>query len=93
MIMSGGHFGLAYAEVLNFALNLKDELDFADRPNEDGETPYAFQPDTRAKLREIEALALKTSALMREVEWLFSGDTGDDTFMAHTAQIEIDHNG
>jgi 3-methyladenine DNA glycosylase Tag len=29
-----------------------------------------------------------TSALMKEVEWLYSGDTSDDSFMKRVAGIE-----
>ena len=87
--MSGGSFDYAYYHVVKFA----DELDF--RLNEFRKKDYwgyqsnYFRPATLAKLREIEALARHAAKLMREVEWLYSGDTSDDSFMENVAEIEI----
>jgi hypothetical protein len=86
--MSGGSFDYAYGKVFQFADELGVKLDKHDRMNEYGETPYAFEPATLSKLREIEKLARKTAALMKEAEWLYSGDTGDDSFMDRVANIE-----
>jgi hypothetical protein len=44
--------------------------------------------NTIEKLKEIQVMADHTAALMREVEWLYSGDTGDESFMARVAEIE-----
>lgn len=86
--MSGGAFNYAYARVIDFA----DELDLRlwefDKSDEFGEQPYKFLPATMDKLREIEKLARHTAALMREVEWLYSGDTGEDSFMRTMREFE-----
>jgi len=86
--MSGGSFDYAYSGVQDFADELGMKLDNWNKKTEYGDTPYKFEPTTRAKLREIEALARKTAALMKEAEWLYSGDTGDESFMERVRQIE-----
>ena len=86
--MSGGSFDYAYGRVNQFADELGVKIDEHDRKNEYGETPYAFEPATLAKLREIEQLARRTAALMKEAEWLYSGDTGEDSFMDRVSKIE-----
>ncbi|UJS26295.1 hypothetical protein [Thiothrix winogradskyi] len=88
--MSGGHFQYAYYHPGNFADELKMELDTADQPDEYGELHYQYEPATRAKLLEIANLAAHVSKLMREAEWLYSGDTGEDSFMKRVAKIEAD---
>lgn len=84
--MSGGSFDYAYSRVEGFAGELADKLARND-VEEDG-WKYGFEPATVAKLREIEALARKAAALMKEAEWLYSGDTGDESFMKRVHCIE-----
>ena len=82
--MSGGRFNYAYSRVQVFAEDLRQKLD----ADEEG-----FLPATVAKLAEIQRLAEKTAALMRAAEWLYSGDTGDESFMREVAQVEAANNG
>jgi hypothetical protein len=77
--MSGGSFNYAYQGTERFADELRLKL---------VENPYEFELKTRNKLWEIEALVRYTAKLMREAEWLYSGDTGDDSFMQRVAEIE-----
>lgn len=84
--MSGGSFDYAYSSVGDFADELSDKLSRND-VEEDG-WKYGFELATIAKLREIEAIARKTAALMKEAEWLYSGDTGDESFMERVRHIE-----
>ena len=86
--MSGGSFDYAYGRVDQFADELGVRLDKHAKSNEYGETPYNFEPATREKLREIEALARHTAKMMKEAEWLFSGDTSDESFMERVLEIE-----
>lgn len=58
--MSGGSFDYACYRVEQFADELGLRLDNFGQKDEYGETPYSFEPATRAKLREIEALARHT---------------------------------
>ena len=86
--MSGGSFDYAYSRTDMFADELGLKIDQVDEVNEWGEKPYKFEPSTLAKLKEIEKLARYTAQLMKEAEWLYSGDTGDDSFMRRVAEIE-----
>lgn len=88
--MSGGSFDYAYYKAEQFADDLANYIADADKVNEWGESPYKFEPVTLAKLREIEKLARYTAKLMKEAEWLYSGDTSDDSFMERVTKIEKD---
>lgn len=78
--MSGGSFDYAYSRVLTFADDLADML----------EQTYLseFQPETLTKLREIAILSRKTALLMYAVEWLYSGDTTEQSFMERVRKVE-----
>lgn len=78
--MSGGSFNYAYSHVADFARDLRAKLD--EHPE------YWDDPAVLAKLREIAALAQRAADLMFEAEWLYSGDTGEDTFLARVKKIE-----
>jgi hypothetical protein len=71
-----------------FADALEQKLDDCNIPDEYGFTPYSFEPATMAKLREIQIAAERIAKLMREVEWLYSADTSDDSFMRRVRAIE-----
>lgn len=86
--MSGGSFDYAYARANEFAYELANKLDQFDKVTEWGDKPNLFPPEVLAKLREIQATAEQAAKLMKEVEWLYSGDTGSDTFMRRVADIE-----
>ena len=79
--MSGGSFDYAWMRVDEFLLNLEERLE---RP----EIEDDFKPETIAKLQEIQKTVLLAGKLMREVEYLYSGDTGNETFMECVAEIE-----
>ena len=85
--MSGGSFDYAYCRVSQFADELKERLDNFDKVDEWDCKPNYFNPDVLAKLREIEEMAVLTSKLMKEAEWLYSGDTGEGTFMSRVTKI------
>jgi hypothetical protein len=85
--MSGGSFNYAFGLLYDFADELASRIENHDKPNEYGELPYSFDPPTLAKLREILQLACYTADLMRQVEWLYSGDIGVDTFMESVAML------
>lgn len=86
--MSGGAFDYAYCKVLSFADDLALRLDTHDENDDCGNTPNEFSQHVLAKLKEIEIECRKTASMMREVEWLYSGDTSEDSFMRRVAAIE-----
>ena len=73
--MSGGSFDYAYCVVQRFADDLALRLDEFDKTDDCGDQQNLIEPATLAKL-------------MKEAEWLYSGDIGDDSFMARVAKIE-----
>ena len=81
--MSGGSFDYAYQKAQWFADDLEERLDVT--VPENGWTP---EPETTKKLREIVKIARYAARLMKEAEWLYSGDTADESFMDRVKEIE-----
>lgn len=79
--MSGGSFNYAYLRVDDFVSELKSRM-------EDAMAITDLDSKVDTKLIEIRKQAQKTADLMKEVEWLFSGDTGNETFLERVKQIE-----
>lgn len=79
--MSGGSFDYAYFKAQQFADDL--ECSLAD-PN----FAKLYDPEVVRRMRCAVDIARQTAVLMKEVEWLVSGDTSDDTFIARTNNIE-----
>lgn len=86
--MSGGCFDYAYIKVQIFIDELSCRLDAFERLDEWGQKPNYFEPATLAKLHEIKDKAEHTMKLMKAVEWLYSCDSGEDTFLRRVAEIE-----
>ena len=81
--MSGGHFNNSdyiYYRVYEFADELENEIQNNDKPD-----AYDYAPKykeevihfLKCKVEEIRKLA----KLMKEIDYLYSGDHGEDTFM------------
>jgi hypothetical protein len=85
--MSGGSFDYAYCKAGQFADDLGLRLDEVDKVDEWGEMPNKVCPEAYGKLREIERIVRQTAVLMREVEWLYSGDTSDESFLQRIDEI------
>jgi hypothetical protein len=86
--MSGGSFGYAYEHAVQFAKDLEDKLSAAaERASDAQECPPEFEPETNEKLRHIAALARHVGALMKEAEWLYSGDNGEESFARNLQEM------
>jgi hypothetical protein len=86
--MSGGSFGYAYSHVQEFADDLENKLKVAAEAEPDAEeAPVAFEPETTAKLQHIAKLARHVGALMKEVDWLYSGDNGEESFARNLQKL------
>jgi hypothetical protein len=84
--MSGGSFDYAYRRMQDFANDLRCKL--AEQGQVvDGWKIGTWEPAVATKLAEIAALVDHAAKLAREAEWLYSGDTGEDTFMERVAKI------
>ena len=87
--MSGGSFDYACYRTMQFADDLRNKLQEQGKdPSGEGWTNPTWPTDVACKLAEIAALADYVGALMKEAEWLYSGDTGEDTFAKRVQQIE-----
>ena len=81
--MSGGHFNYGCFKISQFADELKHEIetnddeslnDFGDRRG------YGFESGTVARLEAAHRIIEQAGKLAREIEWLYSGDHGEDSF-------------
>ena len=91
--MSGGSFDYAYVETARFADDLRNRLDEQGKDRYgDGFTRPAWPPEVADKMARIADAAEYVSRLMKEVEWLYSDDTGEETFLRRVAEIEARRN-
>lgn len=86
--MSGGAFDYAFSRVSNFADELECKIEKCDEVDQWGDKPNYFEPEVIAKLRQIKAIAEHAALLMKEVEWLYSGDTGEESFSRRVREIQ-----
>jgi predicted mannosyl-3-phosphoglycerate phosphatase (HAD superfamily) len=87
--MSGGSFNYAYTKVEKFVEKLDEKLNKVDYKDQYGSKTYEFEPETLEQIKIIRNLAECTAKLMKEIEWLYSGDTSDDTFMKSVEEISF----
>jgi hypothetical protein len=78
--MSGGAFDYNCFKISQFAEELKNKIDENDVENEYG---YAFRysEETIEKLLHCQRVIELAGKLAHEIEWLYSGDIGEDTFL------------
>lgn len=89
--MSGGHFcdcGYDYYKVAQFADELEEEIQNNNKPDEYGYDPYNFSPETLKYLRKQLRQMRKVSEIMRHIDYLYSGDHGEDSFMERVKNVE-----
>ena len=77
--MSGGAFDYSFTTVNQFVDDLDEKLK---------DPEWRFSSKVKKKLNQILKQAIFFSETMREVEWLYSGDTGEDTFLERIKTIE-----
>jgi hypothetical protein len=70
-----------------FAEELRDMLSQQGQ-RKDGWEVGTWKPEVATKLAEIAHLVDYAAKLAREAEWLYSGDTGEETFMWRVGKIE-----
>lgn len=85
--MSGGSFDYAYWKVDEFADTLRNYIDANDTKDKDGWS-YNLPAEVIAKLTPLVREASILARKMKEAEWLYSGDTGPDTFLQRMSEIE-----
>jgi hypothetical protein len=85
--MSGGAFNYAYNRVDEFASELKLRLEQRNESDGYGGHPNQVNDEVFSALTRLQAMAEVMAKLMREAEWLYSGDTGDDSFLRRVREI------
>ena len=87
--MSGGHFGdYDYYKVAQFADELEVEIQNNNKKLDEYEYAHNFSPETIRYLRKQLRLMRKVSEIMRHIDYLYSGDHGDDSFMERVKEVE-----
>jgi hypothetical protein len=86
--MSGGHFGdYDYYKVSQFADELEVEIQNNNKPDEYEYAPN-FSPETIKYLRKQLLKMRKMAEIMRHIDYLYSGDHGDDSFLLRVKEVE-----
>ena len=88
--MSGGHFGdcgYDYYKVAQFADELEVEIQNNTKPDE-YEYALNLSPETIKYLRKQLRQMRKMAEIMRHIDYLYSGDHGEDSFMWRVKEVE-----
>lgn len=85
--MSGGHFDYVHSRVSSFAEDLERDIANNGVPNSDGDS-YNYSPAVIDALTSIQARAEKMARLMKAADYLYSGDTSEESFLAEMLEIE-----
>ena len=89
--MSGGHFGdcgYDYYKVGQFADELEEEIWNNDKADEFGWKPN-HEPEVLEYLKEQVPKLRKMAEIMRHIDYLYSGDHGDDSFLLRVKEVEV----
>lgn len=87
--MSGGSFDYACYKTMQFADELRNKLDTQGKDTDgSGWTRPKWSSAVADKLNGIADMAEHVGFLMKEAEWLYSGDTGEETFLERLRDIE-----
>lgn len=90
--MSGGHFngnGYIYHQVSQFAYELEEEIQNNNKPDDeyDGYVKN-YTPEVIEYLEEQVHFIHKMADIMRHIDFLYSGDHGEDSFMERVMEVE-----
>lgn len=88
--MSGGKFnccGYTYYSVHDFAVELENEIKMNNTPNDYGYCPN-FNKKTINCLSQYISQIKKISEIMQAIDYLYSGDHGEDSFLEKIEEIE-----
>lgn len=91
--MSGGSFDYAYNRVESFADDLTSKIAEVSGLIEKHDTYQPFDAEKwsllKPKLEAAVEQARKTAQMMHDIEWLFSGDNGEDTTLKLAANWPV----
>lgn len=81
--MSGGHFDYNCFRISQFADDLLHEIEINDDESV-GDFGYrrgrGFRAGTISRIKKCHSIIERSGKLAREVEWLYSGDHGEESF-------------
>ena len=89
--MSGGHFtdcGYDYHKVRQFGDELADEIQRNGKVGEEGEWYPNHSDEVIEYLKKQVPKMRKMSEIMRHIDYLYSGDTEDDSFMERVKEVD-----
>ena len=89
--MSGGHFtdcGYDYYKVRQFADELEDEIRQNGKVGEEGDWYPNHSDECIEYLKEQLPKLRKMAEIMRHIDYLYSGDNCDDSFMERVKEVE-----
>jgi hypothetical protein len=92
--MSGGHFGdcgYDYHKVSQFADELEVEIE-NNFINDEWGYHKGYDPDVIDVLEQQVHKLRKMAEIMKHIDYLYSGDLGDDTFMERVKETESKYN-
>lgn len=81
--MSGGHFDYNCFRIIQFAEELQHEIDINNDKAEDeygDHRGYHYEKGIIDKLIKAQKIIEQAGKLAREIEWLYSGDHGEESF-------------
>ena len=84
--MSGGHFNYNCFNVSRFADDLREEIQNNNVKDEYGDS-NDYSPETITRLSVIQQIIKSAGKLAYAVEWLYSGDYGEETFAEEVDKI------
>jgi hypothetical protein len=96
--MSGGHFGdcgYDYYKVAQFADELEVEIEHNGKAGTDGDHSNWYpnhDPDVIDVLHEQIPKLRKMAEIMKHIDYLYSGDIGDDSFLLRIKEVEAKYN-
>lgn len=88
--MSGGHFnsnGYIYYQVYQFADELENEIENNNKKDEYGYAPE-YSDEVISVLQKYIPELKKLSSIMKHIDYLYSGDHGEDSFLKRIEDIE-----
>ena len=88
--MSGSYFNYGYFKISQFADELQHEIDINDDETKDefGDTRgQCFSTYTMERIRAAHKIIETAGKLAREIEWLYSGDHGEESYRELTDKI------
>lgn len=81
--MSGGHFDYKQYQIHDIAFEIEELVltnDSTDKNDFGEDVGYHFKPETIAKFKEAVTVLRKAAAMAQRVDWLVSGDDGEESF-------------